>query len=156
MMIALLKVFQFSVIVCDDKWHGENCSLQCNDKCVSHLCHHINGECTEGCIPGWTGINCLQGTFYITPFLENKYSSCEMQADEGNLYSFSDDSTFVLITLSSHFFLYQYVWRDFMVGTAPLHVLPVWTINVTQLMESAPKAVRMDTQVDTVMNVCHS
>jgi hypothetical protein len=43
-----------------------------------------------------------------------------------------------------------------MVGTAQSHVLPVWTINVILLMESAPQAVRMDTQVDAVMNVCHS
>ena len=45
-------------LACLKGFHGQNCTLTCNDKCDG--CHNVDGSCKGGCIPGWKGENCQQ------------------------------------------------------------------------------------------------
>ncbi|XP_071099014.1 cell death abnormality protein 1-like [Haliotis cracherodii] len=46
---------------CDTGYFGRTCSSVCSDKCMNKSCilvHNGIGNCTEGCVPGYQGINC--------------------------------------------------------------------------------------------------
>ena len=43
---------------CTERFYGQNCEQQCFDKCDG--CNNVNGSCDRGCLPGWTGDNCIQ------------------------------------------------------------------------------------------------
>lgn len=46
---------------CDTGFYGHKCQDPCNSNCkISRVCHHITGECTDGCKDGWHGKQCLE------------------------------------------------------------------------------------------------
>lgn len=46
---------------CDGGKYGPGCSLTCG-ACINNTpCHHINGNCLEGCGPGFKGQKCDEG-----------------------------------------------------------------------------------------------
>ena len=52
---------------CSSSYYGFNCEDQCN-KCNNTLCERFEGNCTYGCIKGYTGHQCLISGLYNTPF----------------------------------------------------------------------------------------
>ena len=50
-------------IACESGTFGRECRELCGKCKGNYTCHHINGTCTEGCIPGYIGLQCDQGTF---------------------------------------------------------------------------------------------
>lgn len=47
---------------CPRGYFGNECSEKCNDRCVG--CNNVNGLCDFGCIPGWRGDFCNEGSTY--------------------------------------------------------------------------------------------
>lgn len=45
---------------CPSGWYGPNCTNQCGINCYS--CNRFNGDCEFGCMPGWEGRTCEDGT----------------------------------------------------------------------------------------------
>ena len=48
------------IIVCNRGRYGPNCMTRCSQNCMKQECNNIDGRCTDGCIPGWTGESCQQ------------------------------------------------------------------------------------------------
>lgn len=58
------KMYSFYVSLsdCKEGWYGVNCSQQCVGYCRDgSTCHHVTGQCNEGCAAGWTGSLCKKG-----------------------------------------------------------------------------------------------
>ena len=49
-------------LACSYGFYGLNCTLTCNDKCTG--CNNVNGDCNNGCTPGWEGGSCQQRNAY--------------------------------------------------------------------------------------------
>ena len=49
-------------LACSYGFYGLNCTLTCNDKCTG--CNNVNGDCNNGCTPGWEGGYCQQRNAY--------------------------------------------------------------------------------------------
>lgn len=46
---------------CPYGYFGQNCARKCIDTCAG--CNHRDGLCDYGCLPGWVGYFCLEGTY---------------------------------------------------------------------------------------------
>ena len=53
------------ILDCDDGDYGMNCSETCANCSEASECHHITGECSGTCKPGYQGIMCDTGNFNI-------------------------------------------------------------------------------------------
>lgn len=61
----------YSFIECHPKYFGMDCNELCSGHCINNKpCHHINGECTNGCTDGYIGSLCTAGKTYL--FLATK------------------------------------------------------------------------------------
>ena len=49
--------------VCPKGQYGQKCSFRCGNCLDEEPCHHINGTCISGCLPGWKGEWCDQSEF---------------------------------------------------------------------------------------------
>ncbi|XP_062593386.1 uncharacterized protein LOC134254860 [Saccostrea cucullata] len=60
--------------MCSDGWQGNSCSKRCSNRTYGHQCqstcgkcanlrdcHHLTGNCAEGCVDGWEGNKCDKG-----------------------------------------------------------------------------------------------
>lgn len=54
---------------CDNNMYGENCSNQCGKCPAEEQCDHIYGACTNGCISGYDGQNCIDRKAHL--FIRN-------------------------------------------------------------------------------------
>ena len=60
--IKRYKIYYYLPSECDGRTFGQNCSQICG-KCLNNeQCHHINGRCLNGCVSGYGGTNCTEGT----------------------------------------------------------------------------------------------
>ncbi|XP_041374113.1 multiple epidermal growth factor-like domains protein 10 [Gigantopelta aegis] len=52
---------------CDSKHYGVNCESLCEDRHCNgeQLCHTELGYCNGGCLTGWTGLTCVEGTLEV-------------------------------------------------------------------------------------------
>ena len=48
------------VAVCADYTFGKECEMTCQCADASEVCHPLTGQCRTGCLPGFTGRDCLQ------------------------------------------------------------------------------------------------
>ena len=48
---------------CDTGFYGIGCAMVCSDHCVgqNNSCHHVNGTCDLGCVPGYQDALCQEG-----------------------------------------------------------------------------------------------
>ena len=46
---------------CDHGYYGVNCQQNCGHCSEASECHHITGECSDTCKPGYQGIMCNEG-----------------------------------------------------------------------------------------------
>lgn len=47
---------------CEIRDYGRSrCEQMCSPFCTFGLCHHVTGECENGCIDGRQGPQCLEG-----------------------------------------------------------------------------------------------
>lgn len=60
------------ILVCEKGQFGQDCALKCNTACQG--CNNINGVCDTGCITGWKGVYCHEGSTRFTSitFFEKK------------------------------------------------------------------------------------
>lgn len=55
------------LVECQQGHYGRDCSQTCSTNChIENQCNRFNGECDEGCKPGWTGITCDQSKTFIS------------------------------------------------------------------------------------------
>lgn len=47
---------------CPRGYFGNKCTEKCNDTCAG--CKKVNGVCDSGCIPGWRGYHCNEGSVH--------------------------------------------------------------------------------------------
>ena len=47
---------------CADKKYGPFCSKNCGFCLNTAQCHHVSGECLNGCDKGYQGLDCKTGT----------------------------------------------------------------------------------------------
>ena len=50
-----------NILGCSPKKYGESCSIQCPQNCQEGHCDIVTGACL-GCVPGYTGQMCTEGT----------------------------------------------------------------------------------------------
>lgn len=50
----------FFTSVCPYGFFGQNCGKRCNETCT--CCNNVNGSCEFGCIEGWRGYLCHEGS----------------------------------------------------------------------------------------------
>lgn len=50
------------ISVCDELFYGENCSVPCGNCLKNEQCHHLNGTCFNGCMSGFMGSECIEGS----------------------------------------------------------------------------------------------
>ena len=43
--------------------YGEDCQYPCSKHCVNETCDRFNGNCQFGCVRGYHGQKCEQGTY---------------------------------------------------------------------------------------------
>ena len=51
----------FFLIACTDDFYGPGCVQTCGECLDNDLCDKINGECPNGCQPGFQGQTCKEG-----------------------------------------------------------------------------------------------
>lgn len=56
----VILIMQTCLLGCPLGHYGSNCTKSCPKKCQGP-CEPENGNCTFGCISGWTGEKCGQG-----------------------------------------------------------------------------------------------
>ena len=44
--------------------YGEHCRKPCSKHCVNGACDRFNGSCISGCVDGFIGDQCNQGTYF--------------------------------------------------------------------------------------------
>lgn len=55
-------------IECSPEYFGMYCKERCSGHCINNKpCHHVNGECSNGCKDGYVGSRCTEGKKY--PFI---------------------------------------------------------------------------------------
>jgi hypothetical protein len=64
--MLILTVLYFTAY--SDGEHGFDCAEHCNT-CNSTLCEPFEGNCTNGCIEGYTGHQCLVSGLYNIPYI---------------------------------------------------------------------------------------
>lgn len=46
---------------CESGFYGPKCLYACSSTCKTpHKCHHVTGNCDDGCKDGWQGMKCLE------------------------------------------------------------------------------------------------
>ena len=56
----------YSSLGCISDYYGENCSRKCGYCLDNETCHHINGNCEQGCNPGYIAPLCSKGNHYYS------------------------------------------------------------------------------------------
>lgn len=61
-------ILKFVFIICCIECPAGYFGLKCMTGCIGHCkdnepCNHLNGFCEEGCLLGWTGVNCDKRKF---------------------------------------------------------------------------------------------
>lgn len=52
-------------IECSSDYYGMNCNERCSGHCINNKpCHHVSGECSNGCKDGYIGLLCNDGKKY--------------------------------------------------------------------------------------------
>ena len=51
---------------CPAYQYGVNCQLTCGHCEKDETCDPVTGVCVNGCVPGFTGVECKQGLFPMT------------------------------------------------------------------------------------------
>lgn len=51
---------------------GDNCAGTCGQCMNEKLCHHVTGNCEEGCLPGYKEPTCKTGNVYVSK-LDNMF-----------------------------------------------------------------------------------
>jgi hypothetical protein len=46
------------MIECLAETYGVGCKENCSVNCKTGICNHVNGNCSEGCNPGYQGKKC--------------------------------------------------------------------------------------------------
>lgn len=70
------KTFPYE-LDCEEGLYGVYCGQPCVGHCKDNTsCHHVTGQCDEGCDGGWTGKHCNIGTNIRVHVYEIVYSAC--------------------------------------------------------------------------------
>lgn len=70
-------------IACPDRFYGDNCSLSCGHCMHFDPCHHISGQCLNGCDPGWSGLHCV--TRKLKKEVNNLARKIEKKSTQNNI-----------------------------------------------------------------------
>lgn len=50
------------LVGCEHGFYSQDCNHTCTGHCKYNVtCHHVTGQCEEGCAAGWKGLNCDRG-----------------------------------------------------------------------------------------------
>ncbi|CAC5396107.1 unnamed protein product [Mytilus coruscus] len=58
--LCVINMVYIALRGCPFEKYGDNCEFLCSTNCVGH-CNLVTGNCSLGCLDGWTGNKCEQG-----------------------------------------------------------------------------------------------
>lgn len=61
------------LLACPRGYFGNKCTEECNETCAE--CNNVNGMCESGCIPGWRGYLCNEGSVHNIQFWSGKFQA---------------------------------------------------------------------------------
>ena len=54
------------VTACQSGFYGQDCAFTCGNCDGGAPCNAVDGTCSSGCAPGWTGDTCNEGKIVLT------------------------------------------------------------------------------------------
>ena len=65
----------YFVIECDENQYGLECNTSCGNCFLGEQCHHLTGNCPDGCDEGFFGDKCDKGkSSYMYEQLRNNFT----------------------------------------------------------------------------------
>lgn len=64
-LLHIIMWYQYFTIACSVGNFGINCASVCGHCSNEKECHHVTGNCVEGCLPGYKIPTCIAGSVYV-------------------------------------------------------------------------------------------
>lgn len=61
----IIMWYHYITIACSEGYFGGKCASTCGQCSNKKVCHHVTGNCIEGCLPGYKEPKCKAGSVYV-------------------------------------------------------------------------------------------